>query len=976
MSGSVHPQTAPVEGPDFRALFEAAPGLYLVLTAELRIVAVSEAYLRATMTRREDILGRALFEVFPDNPSEVGATGTRNLRASLGRVLSERVPDAMAVQKYDIRRPASEGGGFEERFWSPLNSPVLGPDGSVRYIIHRVEDVTDFLRLKQKGAEQVRMTEELRTRAEQVEAEVFLRAQQVQETNDKLREANRALEAARSRDERLASIVAHSNDAIVSEDAAGTIRTWNAGAERLFGYAAAEVVGKPLSVLVPTDRAEEWPEFLGRLRTGEPVIRVETVRIAKDGRRLDVSLTLSPLRDAEGTFVGVSKIARDISGHKQAEAALREAMRAAESANRAKSDFLAHMSHEIRTPLNGVIGMLELLQSTALTDVQRRYSGLARSSAELLTTVINDILDFSKIEAGKLEIVPEEFNLHDAVDDIVAMLAPRAMQKGLEIACSFAPGVPQWVVGDADRVRQILMNLLGNAIKFTSRGSVVVSLSADEGQRVRFSVRDTGIGIAPERISRLFRAFSQADASTTRMYGGTGLGLVISKQLAELMGGHIGAHSEAGRGSEFWFILPLVPVPDTRPRDGGRRVESRTLRVLAVDDNAVQRDILHRQISSWGLAAATAESGEQALALLSTAAGRAEPFRVAIVDSDMPGMDGFEFARQVKRRADIDTTVLMILLSVDSAIEPQRLAEMGFAGQMTKPVRQSHLFDAIMNAIATAERTPSAVAQITSAAVPKAEPRTASARVLIAEDNEINRVVVTETLSQVGYRCTSVTDGAQAVEAVKAGGYDVVIMDCQMPVMDGFEATRAIRKFEREQGDGRHIPIVALTANALKGDRELCLEAGMDAYSSKPIHPGHLMETIESLLRKGEGGPPIEVGALIDQCLRNLSLVSKLLVTFEEEVTRDVQEVIQAMESGDAERVARAAHMLTGAAGVMFAKSISRAASEVEALARAGNMAAVSTRLGPLREEVQRCVAFLPMARARIEEEGRKRVDR
>ncbi len=565
-------------------------------------------------------------------------------------------------------------------------------------------------------------------------------------------------------------------------------------------------------------------------------------------------------------------IHRDIAERQVSQRELAEAKRAAEAASRAKSEFLAHMSHEIRTPLNGVLGMTDLLLGTELQEQQRRYGQLAKSSAESLTTVINDILDFSKIEAGKPEIVSYDFNLHGAVGDVMDVMSQTARRKGLELVCHIDQAVPSLVCGDSARMRQILINLVNNAIKFTRDGGVIVRLTVDheEGEKatIRFAVTDTGIGIPKDRIDRLFKAFSQADASTTRVYGGTGLGLVIAKQLAGLLGGTVGVESEEGKGSTFWFtacfeLRENSDVAQARRREhlwGSEftRRDPREMRVLVVHENDLQRDAIREQVESWGFVSSTSTDAEHALLSLAQAANDKAPYQVAIIDSTLSGMDGAEFARRVRKNPDTTSTVLMLMLSVDAEVDRDQLRSAGFAGYVTKPVRQSDLFKSIMDAMTVAKQKAAASAPpgpiSMGAYFPARATDGGAPRILLAEDNEVNRIVATEILKKAGYRFETAVNGAKAVEAVKKEFFDVVLMDCQMPVMDGFEATREIRRWEGAGpeigGYRRAIPIIALTANAMKGDRERCLEAGMDAYTAKPIDPKHLLSTIAAQLKR------------------------------------------------------------------------------------------------------------------------------
>jgi CheY-like chemotaxis protein len=425
------------------------------------------------------------------------------------------------------------------------------------------------------------------------------------------------------------------------------------------------------------------------------------------------------------------------------------------------------------------------------------------------------------------------------------------------LVCRIDADVPIIVRADPDRLRQVLVNLVNNAIKFTDRGSVVVRVTPESSSPghaiVRFTVSDTGTGIAPDRLHRLFKAFSQADASTTRAYGGTGLGLVISKQISELMGGRIGVESEHGRGSTFWFTIDFaVPAAPAAP-PAWATVDPRNLRILAVDDSPVQRDALMHQLGVWGLRASAVESGDAALEAMLEAAAGGDPYRVALVDRDMPEMDGAELAMAARSRKELRGVVMMAMLTAEDAIEPDRLRAMGFSGFMSKPIRQSQLLDAIMDAIAASDRHAAPPVRATEVSAKTvgcpACPPVACLRILIAEDNEVNQIVTREVLTRSGYQCTVVPDGRAAVEHARSGLCDLVLMDCQMPVMDGFEATREIRKLEAAGSTRQRIPIIALTANAMKEDRQRCIDAGMDAYASKPINPGELLETINRTVR-------------------------------------------------------------------------------------------------------------------------------
>jgi PAS domain S-box-containing protein len=758
------------------------------------------------------------------------------------------------------------------------------------------------------------------------------------------------------------ALVETSPVAIVTMDLAGTVAGWNPGAERLFGYPQGEALGRRMEDLVATpDLREEVRANIRQTLDGE-WIRTIARRARKDGTMVDVEISSMPVI-LDGAKVGMIGIYHDITE-------LLRARREAEGANEAKSAFLATMSHEIRTPMNAVIGMSGLLLNTRLTGEQREYAEVIRQSGDALLTVINDILDFSKIEAGRLELEAQPFDLRECVEGALDLVATQAAEKGLDLAYLLGDGTPAAVVGDVTRLRQVLLNLLSNAVKFTEAGEVVLSVTAHRPNdaagfhELTFAVRDTGIGIPPERLGRLFQSFSQVDASTTRRYGGTGLGLAISQRLIELMGGRITVTSELEAGSEFRFTIRADPAPAPLPtrRDwSGVQPSLRGKRVLVVDDNATNRRILASYLSAWGMPARDTGSPAEALAWIRAD----ERFDVAILDMHMPGMDGALLAEAMRQEPAGATLPLVLFTSLG-----RREALAGrdiFAAYLHKPIKPSQLFDALVSVLAE-QPVHVAPRATTRGELDPEMARRHPLRILLAEDNVVNQKLALRLLAQMGYRADLAANGLEAIEAVARQTYDVILMDVQMPELDGLEASREINRRWPAPGRPR---IVAMTANAMQGDRELCETAGMDDYVAKPIRVEELVAALDRsgprrqpAPPEGPAGPPESVGAPVAAAIDRAALdrltasmggafVAELIDTFAEDAHALIAALRRALPASALDDFRRASHSLKSTSESLGATRLATLARELEMSARAGSLDGAEGRLRQITEEYE-----------------------
>ncbi|QDU75908.1 Signal transduction histidine-protein kinase BarA [Bremerella volcania] len=774
---------------------------------------------------------------------------------------------------------------------------------------------------------------------------------------------------------RLAAIVDSSYDAIIGKSLDGRITSWNYGAELVYGYSAEEAVGQTSELVLPDDQENEEPEILEAIALGRRLEEFETIRVRKDGRKIAVSVTMSPVVDSTGQVVGSSTIERDITERRRAEEELQRARDSAIRASRTRAEFLANVSHELRTPMNAIIGMTSMALDEDLTPQLRDYLETANDSAHSLLTLLNDILDFSKLESGKFSIVKENFILADVVEESIKTLSSQAFAKGLELVCRIPRDLPREVIGDGIRLRQILTNLISNAIKFTDQGEIVVSVEVvriwpDEA-RFRFAVKDTGIGIPVEEQQRILEPFTQVDSSSTRIHGGTGLGLAISSELLRMMGGRLSLQSEVGQGSNFSFRLSFdLPISQNMDTIDSLPFEKlRELPVLVVDDNATNRKIIAETLTTWGMKPITANDAQQAIGILRQNLENDMSFPLIIVDALMPGMDGYELSREVRKlRPDSESPVILMVSSADRKEFRENEASTDIAAFVQKPVTQTDLIRSILRAMRLA--TPQAPPPTTAAG--SGQPL-ASLSVLLAEDTPANQKVVTTMLKKRGHSVTVAQNGREAVELFKKQTFDVVLMDVQMPILDGFQATSVIRALERDANSAT--PIIAMTAHAMRGDREKCLEAGMDAYVAKPLDVKQLLGLIESVAEdrfatqanqhevddsfSSHPTPIIDYAGAMKRLGNDAELFQEFIVYYDEDARQLVQQIEEAIQTKATGDLHRAAHNLKGLAANLGAQRVVNASYSLERIGKNGELAKAAEALRLLQSEMERLDAAL-----------------
>ncbi len=735
----------------------------------------------------------------------------------------------------------------------------------------------------------------------------------------------------------------------------GRLHRANAALQDMLGYSQAELAGHHLSLHLSPQDASGFVQELQGLAEGRSGVLEQDLRfLRKDGAGGWLRLTACLLRDPGDRPRFVYALLKDVTRWKRSERQMRLAMRQAVETSRTKSQFLANMSHEIRTPIHTITGMTELLQETSLDAEQKEYAGQIRFAAEVLLSLVNNVLDFSKIEAGRLQLEKADFDLRAVVEGAVDLVSLEAHRKGLELVVYVDPGLPALLRGDPVRLRQVMVNLLSNAVKFTSAGEIELDLRPGEAGLLACRVRDTGIGMSAQQRDSLFRPFRQADASTTRRYGGTGLGLVIARSLAELMGGQIGAESEPGRGSTFWFTCRLERQPGAEhwPDAPGELLAG--TRVLVVDDNSAARRAARGYLEAWGCQAAEAEEAAGALQAMRAAAAAGAPFRVALLDQRLPGADGWQLAGEINRDTAINGARLVLLSPAGLGGVEAKMRLLGWVdAYLSKPLKPRELAAVLLRCVGTVteleaveerpeERGPG----------PQASPA-AAARVLVAEDHEVNRELARLLLERCGCEVVTVANGAEALVAASSAAFDLIFLDLQMPVLNGVEAARRIRRA------GVQAPLVAMSASVLSQERELCRKAGMSEFLPKPFRKSDVQELLARLLGGGARSKVFEPAQALAACLGDRQVLERLLAAFVSGLGAQLPAIRRAAASGDAQRVCQEAHAVKGAALNLHATELAERAAELEAAGRAGRLAEISALLPGMEDAARRFRAIV-----------------
>ncbi|MFH1723718.1 MAG: PAS domain S-box protein [Elusimicrobiota bacterium] len=867
----------------YRTLVDNLPQKVFLKDENSVYLSCNERYARDLKIRPEEILGRTDYEFFPRELAEKYRTDDKRIMES------GRIEDLEEEYIEDGRRAIIQ----------TVKTPIKDDSGVVVGVLGIFWDITE------------------RKRAEQ-----------------KLRQLSLAVE--------------HSPNIVMITDPEGKIEYVNPAFSSVAGYAPEDVLGRGAGEL-GEQSAEEQGRMWAAIRSGT-VWRGEFPNKTKSGGSYWELASIAPIKDEDGNITHFVKVAQDITERKRMEAELAKARDQALAAAKAKAQFLAKMSHELRTPLNAIIGMSDLLLDTPLKHQQREYASTVHDSGEVLLSLINDVLDFSKLEVGKLQLESVEFDLRLLLEEAAQLCSFQAHAKGLEVLLAMPDDVPSALRGDSGRLRQILMNFLGNAVKFTEKGQVVLLASKEEEDErramLRLAVADTGLGIEPETQARLFEAFTQADASTTRRFGGTGLGLAISRQIIERMGGEFGVESSPGIGSTFWCRVPFEKAPGEGSAEAARKPDFSGARVLVVDDNAANREIMRERLSGWGMRPDVAAGAPEALDRLRREAAGPDPHRLLLTDMRMPETDGADLAREVRRDPALADVPIVVMTSLGQSLPADQAREAGIVGWLYKPVRSAELLACLALVLGKGGREPAGPAP----APPRWRARRRQRlRVLLVEDNPVNRKVALIQLDRLGYQADAAANGLEALRAFEKGSYDLVLMDCEMPEMDGYQATAEIR---RREGAQDRVPIIAMTAHALKGDREKCLAAGMDDYVSKPVR----FKDLSAALARWED--PLD-RSVVDDLREVAGDVSEVAGVFLEDAPKRIAAMRGAVSAGDSHKLAFESHQLKGASGSIGARRLRRLCARIEAIAKSGAVSEVEGLLSGLEDEFQEVQAGL-----------------